>query len=79
MLVRKLKSEFIISGAIPFTILYTSVMGTCKFFDELQVRFFLLISVEILYWFCFCMLGSEPFRVLYQSDCLGQNVKTSGQ
>ena len=32
MLARKLKSEFIIGGAIPFTILYNSVMRTCKFF-----------------------------------------------
>ena len=31
MLERKLKSDFITGGAIPFTIFYTSVMRTCKF------------------------------------------------
>ena len=77
MLARNLKTESIIGGAIPFAKLYISVMRTCKFFDELHVRFFLSISVKILYWFRFCMLGSEPFRVLYQLSYLTVLSRTS--
>ena len=40
MLARKLKSKFIIGGTIPFTILYTSVMRTCKFFWWIVGSFF---------------------------------------
>ena len=39
-LARKLKSEFMIGGAVPFTILYTSVMRTCTFFWWILVSFF---------------------------------------
>ena len=36
----KLKSEFLIGGVIPFTILQTSVMRTCKFFWWIVGSFF---------------------------------------
>ena len=68
ILVQKLKSEFIIGGAM-YTIYnfihfshddWQILLMNCRF-----ITYFLLISVEILYWFCFYMLASDPFCVLY--------------
>ena len=61
MKARKLKSEFIIGGAIPFTILYFSHEVLQVFLMNCGTFFHLII----FYWFFFCMVASNPFRVLY--------------
>ena len=82
MLARKLKSEFIIGGAITFTILYTSVMRTCKFFWWILGSFFSLNICWNSLLVSFLHVSLKPLScnlLIKLFDCLEQNIQTNRQ
>ena len=76
---RNWKREFIIDGTIPFAILYTSIIYTCKFLWWIVISFFSFSicwkSLDLALYVTFGPLSWTLLMKLF--DCLEQNIQSN--